>query len=161
MDGGDSLNNPQIYSIDHKIHKFSTRTYLFPNFMNSNPGIHHLICKKLESLDIREEIPELIQIMLYHSDDVVSFPIYRLLLYKAKKSLFFRITLFLGLKSVLRSAEENKASFCYFLCCDLFDISRSIQKEKLGCFNIKLQIQTEIKEKTFKKSIKYRECQLS
>lgn len=88
-----------------------------------NPGIHHIICQRLKNqsvFNLREEIPQLIEILL--KNDKISHPVYCLLKDNARKDISFRIALFLRLKSVLGTVEESKAEICYYLCCDILQI---------------------------------------
>jgi len=97
--------------------------YIYLLFKFQNLGIHCILCEKLKTFSLREDIPQLIEIMLKEIDNhVISHPIYGLLYSKAKVSPSFRIDLFLRLKSVLSTVDEAKASYCYFLCCDILEM---------------------------------------
>lgn len=105
---------------------------------HNTPGIHYAICRRLVHLDISSIIPQLVQIMLEQAE--ASPPIYSLLMQKAQRSLSFQTQLFLCLKSVLGKTNEQKASFCYFLCCDLFDMARRRQKQNLRILQLNRRI---------------------
>ncbi|KAI5169336.1 phosphatidylinositol 4-kinase B [Pancytospora epiphaga] len=92
-------------------------------YHNRDPGIHYIICQKLQRIKINHVIPQLIQTMLLCSPH--SMPIYSLLVSKAQYSCSFQIQLFISLKSMLGKTDEAKASTCYFLCCDIFNIAKN------------------------------------
>ena len=131
-------NNPKmLQDLSSRISKVTNLKYLTPLvlydskdkhyylsllFRIQNIGIHHILCQRLKTMDVKEEIPQLIEIMLKPIDgSPISYPIYSLLLFNGKRSVFFRTQLFFRLKSVLSTVDENMASHCYFLCCALLE----------------------------------------
>ncbi|KAI4291910.1 phosphatidylinositol 4-kinase B [Pancytospora philotis] len=96
---------------------------------NGGPGIHHAVCRQLERADVSSILPQLIQVML--SPAQPSLPIYSMLVRRARRSVAFQTELFLALKGILSKADESKASFCYFLCCDLFGIAKARENRNL------------------------------
>lgn len=96
----------------------------------SSIGEQWAACKEFMATRIDGILPQVVCIML--SGSKISFPIYALLRERAARSLSFRIRLFFTLKSSLATADESFATFCYFLCCDLVDLSISEQKKNIG-----------------------------
>lgn len=146
------LQDPSV-----QISKVSNIKYLIPIVLhNSNdrhyyvsllyriasPGVHYILCRKLRNMNVREEIPQLVEIMLRGYDasapstsissaSPISYPVYDLLIHNARKDRNFRIALFLRLKSVLGTVDESKASHCYFLCCDILEADSSENKRNV------------------------------
>lgn len=126
------------------LHKSTDKHYYISLIYRiANPGVHYILCRKLRNMNLIEEIPQLLDSMLKgYSNTVlsnkiaticlISYPIYDLLLHNAKKDKNFRIALFLRLKSVLGTVDESKASYCYFLCCDILEIDSFENKRNLG-----------------------------
>lgn len=117
--------------------------YIFLLFQISSVGVHYIICRRLKNMDISEEIPQLLEVMLkghfqYNlcpqdcTSSPISYPIYDLLIYNARKDRNFRIALFLRLKSILGTVDESKACFCYYLCCDIIAINSREAKRNIG-----------------------------
>ena len=120
--------------------------YLSILYHIQNIGIHHILCTKQKEMDIREEIPQLVEIMLKPiNGSPISYPIYDLLLLNAKRSLFFRISLFFRLISVLSTVEENLAGQCYFLCCAILEMDSKEYKKNVSGFKMRLRIAKNIK----------------
>lgn len=94
-------------------------------YRHKSPGMQYVLCCRLESMALAELIPQLVQIML---QDPISLPVYNLLVNGARRSLSFRIRLFLHLKTILSSEDRSLASWCYYICCEIFDIDRRHSK---------------------------------
>ncbi|KAI5149196.1 phosphatidylinositol 4-kinase B [Enteropsectra breve] len=90
-------------------------------FKHNLPGIQDEICKHLKRLNITAVIPQIVQILF--RTEPMSFAIYNLLLYKAKYSQSFRLTLYYALKTV-SSQSEKRATVCFYLCCKIFEFSQ-------------------------------------
>lgn len=107
--------------------------YISLLFRITNPGIHYILCVRLRSMNVLEEIPQLIEIMLKDvENEPISHPVYNLLRLNAKKDRKFRLGLFLRLKSVLAVVDEIKATYCYFLCCDILEIDSAECKRNMS-----------------------------
>lgn len=136
--------------------------YISLLFRIKNSGVHYILCEKLKHMSIRDEIPQFIEIMLRGPEDApISHPIYKLLWFKAKKCLSFRIDLFLRLKSVLSTIDESKASYCYFLCCDILDIDRYEHKRNLKTLGNRLKFIKKLRNKwkqTGRTNFRFRYC---
>ncbi|ELA41663.1 uncharacterized protein VICG_01296 [Vittaforma corneae ATCC 50505] len=124
----------------------------------ANPGVHYILCRKLRSMNVREEIPQLVEIMLkgytssalstnISSTSPISYPVYDLLIYNARKDRNFRIALFLRLKSVLGTVDESKASHCYFLCCDILDADSFESKKNVGIIYKRYRLAKSLRKK--------------
>lgn len=90
------------------------------NLLNGNPGPAEQvrICSIIKYEILFDYFPYLVDLMLR----LLSDPLYNLLLYKGK-NMKNRIVLFCYLKSMLsQSSDVNRASMCYYLCCDLYEI---------------------------------------
>lgn len=130
--------------------------YISLLFRIKNSGIHYILCERLKYMSIRSEIPQLIEIMVNGSEDSpISHPVYKLMWFKAKRCLSFRIDLFLRLKSVLSTIDESKASHCYFLCCDILDIDRCEQRRNLKTLSNRFRFVRKLKSRCRQKSSTY------
>ncbi|KAM0681434.1 Phosphatidylinositol 4-kinase beta [Glugoides intestinalis] len=107
--------------------------YISLLFRITNPGIHYILCVRLRSMNVLEEIPQLIEIMIKDvENEPISHPVYNLLRLNAKKDKKFRLGLFLRLKSVLAVVDEIKATYCYFLCCDILEIDSAESRRNMS-----------------------------
>lgn len=104
-------------------------------------GVHHILCSKLKEMDVKEEIPQLIEIMLKPIDgSPISYPIYYLLLVNSRRNISFRVSLFFRLKCVLGTVDENMASHCYFLCCAILELDSKEHKRNIASFSVRRRI---------------------
>ncbi|KAL6121657.1 hypothetical protein NUSPORA_01394 [Nucleospora cyclopteri] len=95
---------------------------------SSSPADQFLICSKLRFVPIIEFIPYICDIMV----EINSDSIYELLRYKSR-NLRFRLILFFYTKNLLTQVEDvTQAAFCYYLCCDLYDIEIKFAKKNLN-----------------------------
>lgn len=131
--------------------------YLSLLYRIQNIGIHHVLCVKLREMDIKEEIPQLIEIMLKPIDgSPISYPIFNLLLSNARNNIFFRVQLFFRLKSVLSTVDENLASHCYFLCCAILELDSKENKRNITEFKTRRRISLNVKKLVIIRNIKKR-----
>lgn len=120
--------------------------YLSLLYRIQSVGVHYILCSRLKEMDIKEEIPQLIEIMIKPIDgSPISHPIYNLLLLNAKRSKSFRVSLFLRLKSVLSTVSENVASHCYFMCCDILEVDSMEYKRNIKGLSKRCQIAKNVK----------------
>ncbi|KCZ76240.1 hypothetical protein H311_02766, partial [Anncaliia algerae PRA109] len=102
-------------------------TWMAVSYLHRYPciGIHKYICNKLRTRDDLELVlPQLIHIMFYHTNHVISFPIYDLLHGKSDEEKF-ALALFFHLRSFLQVLTNEKHLFCKNLMTQILNKQRS------------------------------------
>jgi len=123
------MNTIDISEIEHESDPYRVISFFQKQQML---GVYYVLCKRLKVLAITDIVPQLIQQMF--RDTVSTYPIYELLLYKAKMSSSFKTRLFLELKNILILSNEHKATLAYYLCCE---IMRSSEKRTIRRISIR------------------------
>lgn len=102
-------------------------TWMAVSYLHRYPttGIHRYICGMLEyRRDIEKVLPQLVHILFYNTDDIVSFPILNLLVKKSRVNRRLSAALFFYLKSYLELLPQKKRFYCEYLISIILDVNK-------------------------------------
>ncbi|TBU05544.1 hypothetical protein CWI39_0668p0030, partial [Hamiltosporidium magnivora] len=110
-------------------------TWMVVSYLYRYPstGIQYYLCKKLEyKKDVLVVLPELVHIFFFHTEDIVSLPIYNLFLFHSKKSRKFCLSLYFLLKTYLGTLETEQNKLCILLIGEIYECD-SLREEREKC----------------------------